>query len=117
MTASFRPQAVVALVAGLCLMAALAVGAGLSDSGATARRTGDTYIEALVGHPRFVNPLLAHSDTDLDLTHLVFSGLTRLDEYGNIVPDLADLSPDWRAHPSTSVYTFTLRPDLLWSDG
>jgi peptide/nickel transport system substrate-binding protein len=77
-------------------------------------RAGDTYVEAMVGAPRFVNPLLAVSDSDTDLTHLVFSGLMRVDSTGNLVPDLAS---GYTVSPDSSVYTFTLKPNLLWQDG
>src|SRR6478672_11144804 len=115
MSDSFRPQAAVALFGAVFLLAALVVSAGgVAGTGARSQQTGGTFVEAEVGAPRFVNPLLARSDTDLDLTHLVFSGLMRVDEHGRIVPDLASALPD---STDATVYTFTLRPDLLWSDG
>ncbi len=76
--------------------------------------SGDTYVEAMVGVPRWVNPLLAVSDTDRDLSHLIFSGLTRVDAQGNLVGDLAS---GWQAAPDSTVFTFTLKPDLTWHDG
>src|SRR5437868_12259529 len=106
MRVSFRPQMAVALVGVALLLVALAVGAGVNSTSATSQRAGSTYVEAEVGAPRFVNPLLARSDTDLDLTHLVFSGLTRVDDHGNIVPDLAS---GWQVRQDSAVYTFTLR--------
>src|SRR4051812_8408913 len=36
---------------------------------------GGTLTEGAVGSPRFVNPLLALSDSDRDLTTLVYAGL------------------------------------------
>ena len=111
MATTFRPQAAVAL-AGLVLIGLL-LAAGAGSSSAFLPRSGDTYVEAMIGAPRLVNPLLAQSDTDLDLTHLIFSGLTRVDERGAIVPDLAS---GWQASPDSSVFTFTLRSGLLWSD-
>lgn len=112
MSLSFRPQMIVALVGAALLVVVLALSS--SDTDATVTEAGDTYAEAMVGMPLYVNPLLAQSDTDVDLTHLVFSGLTRVDERGNIVPDLAS---GWQISPDSTVYTFTLRPNLLWQDG
>lgn len=77
-------------------------------------RSGDTYVEAMVGAPRLLNPLLATSDSERDLTHLLFSGLTRVDERGEIAPDLAS---GWESSPEGRVYTFTLKPNLRWHDG
>lgn len=87
--------------------------------GAQARPTGShvagqTYVEAMIGAPHRVNPLLATSDTDLDLTHLVYSGLSRVDSQGKLVPDLAS---DWIANGDSTVFTFTLKPNLRWQDG
>lgn len=72
------------------------------------------YSEAIVGQPQLVNPLLAASQADLDLASLVFSGLTRLDDYGQPVPDLAE---SWDVSEDGLTYTFTLRQDVTWHDG
>ncbi len=75
---------------------------------------GGTLREGAIGEPRFINPLYASSDTDRDLSHIVFSGLIRYDRQGNITMDLAaavDISPDGKT------YTVGLRPGLSWHDG
>ena len=52
---------------------------------------GGTYVEGVVGSPQYVNPLLCQfNDADRDLCSLVFSGLLRFDEHGQLQPDLAD---------------------------
>jgi len=51
---------------------------------------GGSLTEGAIGSPRFINPLLATSETDKDLVTLVYSGLMRMDEQGNLIPDLAD---------------------------
>src|SRR3989344_1829579 len=38
---------------------------------------GGSLTEGVIGSPRFINPLLAISDADRDLTALVYSGLLR----------------------------------------
>jgi peptide/nickel transport system substrate-binding protein len=115
MQASFKPQALagllgVALILGLLVMSTQAG----TQSKPAQTYSGDTYVEAMVGAPRWVNPLLALSDTDRDLAHLVFSGLSRVDRQGNLVGDLAS---GWEAAPDSTVFTFTLKPDLTWHDG
>lgn len=75
---------------------------------------GGSFVEGAVGTPRFVNPLLAFSQTDQDLTALVFSGLVREEVNGTFIPDLAerfDISSDGK------VYTFHLKPNLTFHDG
>ena len=61
-----------------------------------------------------MNPLLCDSDADRDLCGLLFSGLTRFDENGDVVPDLAST---WSISESGLTYTFKLRPDAKWEDG
>ncbi|MEO8286962.1 MAG: peptide ABC transporter substrate-binding protein [Chloroflexota bacterium] len=113
MSNSFKPQAIVGLVA-VALLLAIFTGMAGAGKNTPRQRSGDTYVEAMVGAPRFVNPLLAVSDTDTDLVHLVYNGLARVDASGNLVPDLAS---GWTPSPDSSVYTYTLRPDLRWQDG
>ena len=74
---------------------------------------GGSVTEGIVGTPRFINPVLALSDADRDMTRLVYSGLMRPGTDG-VVPDLAEsysISDDGKS------YTFTLRSDALFHDG
>ncbi len=74
---------------------------------------GGSIHEGYVGSPLFVNPLLANSDTDRDLSALVFAGLMRPSNEG-LVPELAkryEISDDGRA------YTFYIRDDATFHDG
>ncbi len=75
---------------------------------------GGILREGLIGAPRFINPLLAISDTDRDLSAVIYSGLMRKGTAGQYIPDLAerfDISPDGKT------YTFYLRKNLTWHDG
>lgn len=51
---------------------------------------GGTIYEGVIGTPRFINPILATSDQDKDLTALVYAGLTKKDAQGNIILDIAE---------------------------
>jgi peptide/nickel transport system substrate-binding protein len=51
---------------------------------------GGSFTEGVVGTPRFINPILAISDSDKDIVSLVYAGLLRTNEQGLIVPDLAE---------------------------
>lgn len=75
---------------------------------------GGSLTEGIVGTPRFINPVLATTDADKDLTALIYSGLLRIGKNGELEPDLAlkyEVSPDGLS------YTFTLKENLTWSDG
>ncbi|HEY8602576.1 MAG TPA: ABC transporter substrate-binding protein [Thermomicrobiales bacterium] len=72
------------------------------------------YREATVGTPTMLNPLLASTRVDRDLSALIFSGLTRTDANGKVVPDLA---ASWKIEEDGRKYTFTLRDGVTWHDG
>jgi peptide/nickel transport system substrate-binding protein len=74
-----------------------------------------TLSEAIVGCIKKLNPLLAgYNQPDLDVTSLIFEGLTTTNEYGAAVPDLASA-----VTPTNDglIYRVTLRNDVLWQDG
>jgi peptide/nickel transport system substrate-binding protein len=75
---------------------------------------GGTYTEGVVGTPRFVNPLLAISDTDRDLSELVYSGLMKEGPDGSLS---ADLASSYSLSTDKLTYTFTLRDDARFQDG
>lgn len=74
---------------------------------------GGTISEGVIGMPRFVNPVLAISDTDKDLTSLIYSGLMRY-ENNELVPDLAK---KYEVSSDGLVYTFTLKDNIYFHDG
>lgn len=75
---------------------------------------GGTLSEGIVGTPRFINPILAVSDADRDLSSLVYSGLMRATTDGGFVPDLAER---YSVSSDGLTYTFILRPDAVFHDG
>lgn len=76
---------------------------------------GGTYVEGIAGFPRYINPLLSgYNDVDRDICALMFSGLTRLNSYGEVEPDLARA---WEVTPDGLSYTFYLRSSAQWHDG
>lgn len=75
---------------------------------------GGSLTEGIVGKPRFVNPLLALSDADRDLTALTYAGLMGLDGDGNLMPVLAE---GYTVSEDGTEYTFTLRANAKFSDG
>lgn len=76
---------------------------------------GGTYVEGIVGFPRHLNPLLSgYNEVDRDVCSLVFSGLTRMNERGEVE---ADLARGWDVTLDGLTYTFYLRSNAYWHDG
>ncbi|MES2966563.1 MAG: ABC transporter substrate-binding protein, partial [Patescibacteria group bacterium] len=51
---------------------------------------GGTVKEGVIGIPRFVNPALAVTRADLDMSALIYSGLMKISPEGTLVPDIAE---------------------------
>lgn len=75
---------------------------------------GGSLTEGIVGAPRFVNPLLALSDADRDLTALTYAGLMGIDGDGGLIPVLAE---SYSVSEDGMEYTFVIRADAKFSDG
>lgn len=75
---------------------------------------GGSLHEGIIGAPRFINPILAISDADLDLTSLVYSGLLKATPNGDYI---ADLASDYSISPDGMTYTFHIRPDATFQNG
>lgn len=84
-----------------------------SHSSVTATK-GGTITEAVLGTPRFVNPVLANTRADQDVTALVYSGLVKVDEQGKLVPDLAS---NITVSEDGLTYNIVLRDDIRFHDG
>lgn len=75
---------------------------------------GGTFVEGMVGQPRFINPIYVSSnDVDRSLVQLTFASLLRYNQQGEIVPNLAR---DCHTEQG-KVWTVTLKDDLTWQDG
>ena len=77
-------------------------------------RHGGTFTEGVIGSPRYINPLLAFSDTDRDLVSLVYSGLLKAKPDGSLVGDLAQ---DYSISDDGKTYTFNIKKDAVFQDG
>ncbi len=76
---------------------------------------GGELVEGLVGQPQFINPVLAlNSNTDTDITRIVYAQLIKFDSNGELVPDLAESLPAVSADQKT--YSLKLKPNLKWQD-
>lgn len=75
---------------------------------------GGSLREGTVGSPQFINPLLAISDADRDLTALAYAGLMGINGEGDLVPVLAE---KYTISEDGKTYTFVLREHAKFSDG
>lgn len=108
-----RWQAVIALL-GVVLLVALLRYAAYNFTTVTVPDRGGTFVEGVAGNPQYLNPLLSQfNQVDGVLVALLFAGLTRLDEQGNVVSDLAET---WTASSDGLTYDFRLRQGLFWHD-
>ena len=96
-------------LAGSAAMLVMSVSA---NAVVTTPTTGGELVEGAIGNPRFVNPLLAISQVDQDLTTLTYSGLMRYVD-GILVPDLAE---EYTVSDDGTIYTFRLR-EATFHDG
>lgn len=109
-----RIQVIIAMVAIAVFLAAMAYIA-FNVSTVEVADYGGVYIEGVVGNPQAINPILSQANAlDQDLVALIFNGLTRVNERGEIVADLAER---WDVSPDGTTYTFYLRHDVMWHDG
>jgi peptide/nickel transport system substrate-binding protein len=72
---------------------------------------GGSLSEGIIGTPRFINPVLALSDADRDLTSLIYSGLMRKSPDGSIIPDLAE---SYSVSKDGLSYTFVLKDNIYF---
>lgn len=64
----------------------------------------ESYIEGVVGQPKFINPIISNTDTDRDLSQIVYS-------------DLIELMDRHTVDSEGKTWNVFLKTDLLWSDG
>lgn len=87
---------------------------GQQDYMTTARASGGTYVEGVLGQINSVNPLFASTNTEASVARLVFSSLYNYDTNGHLHQDLAT---SMKIDDTHKVYTVTLRENALWHDG
>jgi peptide/nickel transport system substrate-binding protein len=75
---------------------------------------GGSLTEGVVGSPRFINPVLATSNTDKDLSALIYSGLLKATTEGELVPNLAN---SYSISEDGFVYLVELKDNIFFHDG
>lgn len=74
---------------------------------------GGAIKEGVIGIARFVNPVLAQTDVDRDLTSLIYAGLMR-NVNGVLVPDIAE---SYTVSDDGLVYDFKIKEKAFFHDG
>ncbi|MBQ0826476.1 ABC transporter substrate-binding protein [Streptomyces tagetis] len=106
----FGPRA-----AALGAVAALLVPALTACGGAASPATGDATLKWASSYfPAHWDPVVSGSGAQFRQLSLVYASLTRTDEDGKAVPDLAE---SWSYNDRGDRITFTLRPGQRFSDG
>ncbi len=115
--AAFSPsgRALFLFFSALLVVSSIGLLAILNDSVRVATPgRGGSFAEGIIGSPRFINPVLAITDADQDLSILVYSGLLKTTAEGNYIPDLA---ASYQVSPEGTAYTFVLKEGLTFHDG
>jgi len=71
-------------------------------------------IFSLGGEVSVLNPILSTDTSSSAVEGLIFTGLTKINEKLEVIPDLAK---DWKVSSDGKIWTFYLRPDVRWQDG
>ncbi|HVV10480.1 ABC transporter substrate-binding protein [Amycolatopsis sp.] len=99
---------------GIALVAALAAVLTACGSGGAATSGGATLKWASSSFPKHWDPVVSGSGAQFRELALSYAALTRTDDQGRAVPDLAQ---SWDYNSAGDQVTFHLRPGLKFSDG
>lgn len=75
---------------------------------------GGQYSEIVVGEAKFLNPVVAQTDTEKSVSRLIFHGLVKIYDAKTVETDIAD---SYNVSTDGKTYTFNLRQDVFFSDG
>ena len=82
----------------------------------TAAQPGGIFVEGTSDDPSILNPILASGTNSSDVNTKIFPALIGQDPFsGEFVP--TELAESWEVSDDGLVWTFTLRDDVMWSDG
>ena len=93
--------------------------AGTGDAAGSSGATGQSSAEqvlryAIINDPDGIDPGFTQNTFAAPFLHTMFQGLVTYDLNNELIPGLAK---DWTISADGTVYTFTLRDGLKWSDG
>lgn len=113
-TTTHRRSAALIAAAVTALVALSACSAPTPASPSSTSAASDAVLKFATLLPASWDPAKSTCGCDISVTSLVYSSLTRPDNQGKAVPDLAT---DWEYAKDGKSVTFTLRPGLTFSDG
>ncbi len=96
----------------IIILASLACFFGCAGSGPATKN--NALIFTLGGDVSVINPVLSSDTASSAVEGVIFSGLTKINEALEIVPDIAKR---WIISKDGRTYTFYLRDDVYWHDG
>lgn len=76
----------------------------IQENTVSAPKTGGEFREGIVGQPIFINPVVPVSQTDRDLSRLVFSSVE-------------DIAESIKMSEDNRTYNLRIKEDILWQDG
>ncbi len=85
-----------------------------AEGAAAAPAYGDSFIEASIGEPSNLLPVLSSDSASSDINSLVYNGLVRYDKDLKLEGELAE---SWEVSPDGLTITFRLRKGVKWQDG
>lgn len=99
-------------LAGVTLLSASVLAAcGGAKQASDKAAAASTYTYVYTSDPESLDYTLVNKSTTGDLVANFVDGLLENDEYGNLVPSLAE---DWKVSKDGLTYTYTLREDAKW---
>lgn len=75
---------------------------------------GDMIVEATIGEPSILIPMLAGDSASHAVAGMIFNGLVKYDTDLSVIGDLAE---SWKISPDGLVITFYLKKGIKWADG
>jgi oligopeptide transport system substrate-binding protein len=96
------------------LVAVLSLVVPVVATGTAAQDGGKVLRVHQTGYPDVVDPQKSSFGNEIDILSLVYEGLTRLDANQETIPGAAE---SWEYNDDATQITFTLRTDLVYSDG
>ena len=90
--------------AGTVVSFFILIGILLAHTTTAVPTVGGEYVEGSLGQPEYINPVIASSQTDLDIVKMVYS-------------NLADISDNVTASADLKTWNVRLKEGLTWQDG
>ncbi len=111
---SITEKTIFGILVAIATITAITMTAKVSDSFMiTVPSTGGELREGMIGLPHMINPVVAITDVDRDISTLVYSGLMKFSGK-DLVTDMAE---SYKISEDGLTYTFKLKPNIYFHDG